>query len=476
MTTTVPRATGTGRRTYSGLALAAIITCQLMLMLDSTVVTVALPQIRTGLHFSPATVAWVMDGYSLAFGGLLLLGGRAGDLLGRRRLFVLGIALFTLASLVGGLSVNAGMLLAARVAQGVAAALAAPSALALIVTTFEGPARVRAIALYSSVSGAGSSIGLLLGGMLTAWASWRWALFINVPLGVALVVLAPLVVAEAPRHRHRLDVAGAVTGTVGVGALAYGLLHAATAGWAAPASIGAFGLAVPALLAFVLVERRVREPLLPLRLFADRNRAGAYLNMLLLPAAMFGVFFFVSQFLGIVQHDDALRTGLAFLPLTVLSFGVARLAPRLIERFGAKLPMLAGAVLLGLATAWLSQLRPDSGYWATLFGPMVLFGVGVGLSFVPASATILTSVPPSDSGAASGTLQTIQQLGGAVGLAALVTASGVAAGTGAGGLARGAGAAFTLATALVALALIGTVVVIRRRRPADRQPGARPAG
>lgn len=463
MTTTVSTTTEARHRSYPGLALAILVAGQLMLMLDSTVVTVALPQIRAGLHVSPGTIAWVLDGYALTFGGLLLLGGRVGDLLGRRRLFVAGVALFTLASLVGGLSVNTGMLLAARAAQGVAAALTAPSALALIVTNFAGPARVRAISWYSAISGAGGSIGLLLGGMLTAWVSWRWVLIINVPIGIALVVLAPLVVAEAPRHRHRLDVAGALTGTLGVTALAYGLLHAATAGWGTAAGLGAFAVAVPALAAFVLIEWRVAEPLLPLRLFADRNRTGGYLNMLLLPAAMLGVFFFVSQFLGIVQRYDALRTGLAFLPLTVLSFGAARLAPRLIDRYGARTLMIGGAVLLGAGTAWLSRLHADSGYWGAVFGPMVLFGLGVGLSFVPASATILTSVAPADSGAASGTLQTLQQLGGAVGLAALVTASGIAGGT---GLADGAGAAFALATALVAVTLVSTVLVVRRRRPA----------
>ncbi|BCJ36731.1 MFS transporter [Actinocatenispora thailandica] len=465
MTTTVPRTTGTGRRPYAGLALMVIITCQLMLMLDSTVVTVALPQIRTALHFSPASIAWVMDAYSLAFGGLLLLGGRIGDLYGRRRLFVAGIALFTLASLVGGLSANAGMLLAARVVQGVAAALAAPSALALIVTNFDGPARVRAIALYSSVAGAGGSVGLLLGGMLTAWVSWRWVLFINVPIGIALVVLAPLVVTEAPRHRHRLDLAGAVTATIGVGALAYGFLHAATAGWDAPATLGAFAVAVPVLVAFVLVEWRIGEPLLPLSLFADRNRTGGYVNMLVLPSAMFGVFFFVSQYLGLVAHYDALRTGLAFLPLTVLAFAAARLAPRLIQRYGAKPLMVVGALLLGSGVGWLTRLDAGDGYWTALFGPMVLLGLGVGCSFVPASATILRSVPQGDSGAASGTLQMLQQIGGALGLAALVTAYGAVAGTGTTGLAHGASAAFALGTALVAAALLNILFVIRHRHP-----------
>ncbi|GAA4214874.1 MFS transporter [Actinocatenispora rupis] len=459
MTTTLTRAT---RPRYARLALTLILTCQLMLILDATVVTVALPQIRTGLRFSPTGLAWVMDAYTLAFGGLLLLGGRAGDLLGRRRLLLAGIALFTAASLVGGFAGSAGMLIAARTAQGVGAAMAAPSALALVVTTFDGPARVRAIALYSAISGAGSSVGLIVGGMLTAWVSWRWVLFVNVPIGIALVLLAPLALAETPRATGRPDVAGALTATGAVGAGAYGFLHAAAAGWRAPGTVAAFAVAVPLLVAFLLVESRVRQPLLPLRLFADRNRVGAYLSMLLLPAAMFGAFFFVSQYLAGALRYDALRTGAAFLPLTGLSFVVARYAPRLIARFGAKPTMLAGALFLAAGTAWLSRLDAADDYLTGVLGPMALLGVGVGASFVPASATILGTVAPADTGAASGTLQTLQQIGGALGLAVLTTVYGAAA-RGPHAAADGTAAAFGLACALVLAAGVGTALLIRRR-------------
>lgn len=458
MTTTLTRA----RPRHATLALTVIITCQLMLMLDATVVTVALPQIRTGLHFSPTGLAWVMDAYTLAFGGLLLLGGRAGDLLGRRRLFIAGVALFTAASLAGGLAGSAVLLIAARTAQGVGAAMAAPSALALIVTNFDGPARVRAIALYSSTAGAGGSVGLLLGGMLTAWVSWRWVLFINVPIGLALVLLAPLAVGETPRGAGRPDIAGAVTGTAGVGALAYGFLHAASDGWSATGTVAALAVAVSLLGAFLAVESRVRGPLLPLRLFADRSRVGAFGAMLLLPAAMFGAFFFVSQYLGSALHYDALRTGAAFLPLTGLAFAGARFAPRLIGRFGAKPLMVAGALFLAAGTVGLSHLSADDGYLTGVLGPMVLLGLGVGASFVPASATILGSVPPADSGAASGTLQTLQQVGGALGLAVLTTVYGAAA-HGPHATANGTAAAFALATALIGASLTATVVLVRRR-------------
>ncbi|HEY3504539.1 MAG TPA: MFS transporter [Actinocatenispora sp.] len=466
MTTTI----ASTRPRYAGLALTVLITCQLMLVLDATVVTVALPEIRTGLGFSATGLAWVMDAYTLAFGGLLLLGGRAGDLLGRRRLFLAGIALFTAASLVGGFAGTAGVLLAARTAQGVGAAMAAPGALALLVTTFDGPARVRAIALYSSISGAGSSVGLLLGGVLTAWVSWRWILFINVPIGIALLALTPLAVAETPRGTGRPDVAGALTATGGLVACAYGLLHAAAEGWRAAGTVVALAAAVPLLVAFVLIESRAHRPLLPLRLFADRRRVAGYLAMLLLPAAMFGVFFFVSQYLGTVLRYDALRTGAAFLPLTVLAFAVARYAPRLIARFGARPMMITGALFLIAGTAWLSRLAPGDGYAAAVLGPMALFGVGVGVSFVPASATILARVPPADSGAASGTLQTLQQVGGAVGLAVLTTAYSAY-----GGAVGGTAAAFTVATALVGASLLATVLLGRRRWP-GRTGGRRCGG
>lgn len=462
MTTTISAA---GRRYRPGRTLAVIITCQFMLLIDGTVVTVALPAIRTALDFSPSALAWTFDAYGLAFGGLLLLGGRLGDLVGRRRLLIGGIAVFTVASLAGGLAVDGPMLLVARAAQGLGAAAAAPSALALIVTNFDGPARVRAIALNSAVAGAGGSLGLLLGGALTAWVSWRAVLFVNVPIGIALIIAAPLVIAEAPRHHRRLDVPGAALGTAGTTALAYGLLRAADAGWGDAGTIAGLAAAVPLLVAFVLVERGAEQPLLPLWLFTDRNRAAGYATMFLLPATMFGVFFLLSQYFGTVLGYGALRTGAAFLPMTVLSFVFARYSARLIGRLGARPLVAGGAVLFLVGLVWLTRIRAGGGYWTELFGPMLLLGIAIGASFVPTSATILSTVRPTESGAASGALQAMQQTGASIGLAVLVTVFGAAShhATAPADLVSGMTAAFAAGTAFVIVVLALALAVLRTR-------------
>ena len=313
---------------HPGLSLAVIVACQLMVVLDASVMFVALPKIQHSLHFSATGLSWVTNAYSLAFGGLLLLGGRTGDIVGRRRTFIVGIAVFTVASLLGGFSGSAAWLLTARAAQGVGAALAAPSALALIATNFEeGPERNRALGVFSATSSAGASIGLVLGGMLTDWASWRWVLFINVPVGAVVLLLAPRLLRETERHRGRLDIAGAVTVVTGMVALVYGFIRAADAGWSDGGTLAAFAGGVVLLAAFLVVETRVERPVVPLRLFADRARSGSYLNMLLLAAAMFGMFFFLVQFLQNVLGFSPLKAGVAFLPMSGLLFGHgARLA------------------------------------------------------------------------------------------------------------------------------------------------------
>ncbi|HEX5503867.1 MAG TPA: MFS transporter, partial [Thermomicrobiales bacterium] len=475
------RTPGRGRRgARPGVALAVIVTCQLMLVLDGTVVNIALPQIQEALRFSATGLSWVLNAYLLPFGGLLLLGGRAGDVLGRRRVFGAGILLFTLASLLGGLAPAAGWLVAARAAQGVGAAFAAPSALAFIATTFaEGAARNRALALYSAVAGAGGSLGLLLGGMLTAWASWRWVLFINVPVGAAVVLLAPRVIPEAPRRPGQLDLAGALSSTVGMAALVYGFIRASAHGWGDRPTLGAFAVAVVLLALFLAVEARVGQPLLPLRLFADRTRAGAYLNMLLFFATLFGVFFFLTQFLQDVLGFSPLGAGLAFLPMTLAMFATVRAIPRLLPRVGPKPIVVAGAALIAGGLAWLTRVSPGSGYAADLLGPLLLLGVGVGSTVMPLNVVILAGVRAEDSGAASGALQTMQQVGGALGLALLVTVFGAASRAAAGQppagaavraqaasvLAHGIGGAFT-AGALFAVAALAVAVVAIRATPA----------
>src|SRR6204780_2361867 len=301
-----------------GIALAIMLSAQLMIILDMTVVNIALPHIQTSLHFSGASLSWVLNGYTLTSGGLLLLGGRAGDILGRRRMFIAGISLFTLASLAGGLSDTAGLLIAARALQGVGGALASPAVLALIVTSFpEGRERTRALAIYTAVITGGASLGLVLGGVITEWLSWRWVLFINVPIGLFALIAAPLFVTETPRQPGRFDLAGALTSTLGMASLVYAFIRAASNGWGDSVAVGAFVAAVVLLVLFVLNERRAPQPITPLRLFTDRSRSGSYIARLLLVAGMMGMFFFLTQFIQEVLGFSPILAGVAFLPMTV---------------------------------------------------------------------------------------------------------------------------------------------------------------
>jgi EmrB/QacA subfamily drug resistance transporter len=444
--------TGTGR----GVALAVIVSSQLMIGVDSTIVNVALPRIQHALHFGPGDLAWVLNAYTLVFGGLLLLGGRAGDILGRRRVFVAGVLIFTAASLLGGLAQNAGWLLAARAAQGVGAALAGPSTLALITTTFrEGPERNRALAVSSSVIGAGSALGLLLGGVIAALASWRWVLFVNVPVGVVVAVLAVRHLRESERHAGRFDLAGALTATSGMGFLVYGLIRAATHPWSDVVVVGALLLGGLLLVAFVAVEARAAQPITPLRLFADRNRAAAYANIVLFGAGLIGPFFFLTSFFQTVRHFGPMRAGLAFLPLTVGLFVAARLAARLLSRFGAKPMMVAGSSALVLGSVWLSRIQPDTGYLTGILWPLLIMGLSAGCAFIPMYTFILSGITSRDAGAAAGVLQTTQWLGGTLGLAVLVSVAS-------GDLRR----AFLTTGGLAFAALCLTVLVVRgRERP-----------
>ena len=460
-----------------GLALAIIVTCQLMFILDATVMNVALPRIQVGLHFSAAGLAWVMSAYTLTLGGLLLLGGRAGDILGRRRLFVAGIAVFTIASLLGGFATSAGWLLAARALQGIGAAAAGPSTIALIVTTYTEPrARIRALALLSGVASGGFAVGLIVGGVLTELASWRWVLFINVPIGLAAALLAPRYVREPERHPARLDLPGALTGSVGVAALAYALIHAATDGWSTASTIVALSGGVVLIGVFLVIETRTRQPLLPLRLFADRNRAAGFANFFLGPAAMMSTFFFLTQFLQDVRGFGALATGFAFLPMAVGMFAMTRVIPRLLHRFGPRPLAVTGSSLMIVGLLWLSQLTTTSGYLSAVLGPMVVLGVGGGLGFVPLTPVIMSTVDPRDTGAAGGVLQTMQQLGSSLGLAILVTVFGAAsrAATGTGkpsaaaaqhALVSGMTTAFAVAAILAAASAV-VALTFPRLRPA----------
>ncbi len=415
------------RRSRPGIALLVVLGAQLMIILDMTVVNIALPHIQQGLHFSATSLSWVLNGYTLAFGGLLLLGGRAGDILGRRRMFIAGLGLFTIASLAGGLATTSGWLLAARVAQGVGGALASPAVLALIVGAFpEGRERTRALGIYTGVVTGGASLGLVLGGLITEWASWRWVLFVNVPIGIAVVLATPHFIAETPRQPGRFDLAGALTSTAGMASLVYGFIRAASNGWGDRVTVGAFTVAAALLGMFLLTETRARQPITPLGLFADLGRSGSYLARLLLVGGMFGMFFFLTQFVQVVLGFSPLWAGIAFLPMTITLFTVSRIAPRLLSRFTPKRLIVAGMLPTIAGMAWLAQISPSTSYLAGVLGPMLLFGTGMGVAFVPLTTVSLTGVRPQDAGAASSMVNVMQQVGGTLGLAVLVTVFGSA--------------------------------------------------
>ncbi|HUR23313.1 MAG TPA: MFS transporter [Acidimicrobiales bacterium] len=406
----------------SPLFLAVILAAQLMVVLDTTIVNVALPQIQRALDFSSSGLSWVLNAYILTFGGFLLLGARAGDLVGRRRVFLGGIALFTLSSLGGGLATTGWALLVARALQGVGAALAAPSALSLLTSVFpEGPERVRAIGLYTTVSAAGAAIGLILGGLLTEWVSWRWVMFVNVPIGLAILVRGQGVLAETERRHGRFDLVGALTSTVGMGAVVLGLVEAGTEGWTGGLTVGSFVVGLVLLGLFIRTEHRAEEPILPLRLLANATRTTANVARGLLYAGMYGMFFFLSLFLQDVQGYSSLQTGLAFLPIPAAVFLASQLASRvLVRRLPQKTVMLSGIGLASIGLLLVTRLQLDTSY-IELVASLVLLGMGVGISFVSLTSASLANVQPGDAGAASGLVNVSQQIGAATGLAVLVT-------------------------------------------------------
>jgi len=396
-------------------------------VLDATIVNVALPHIQRALGFSGSGLEWVVNAYALAFGGLMLLGGRAGDLLGRRRVFIAGLLLFSAASLAGGFATSQSWLLAARAIQGIGGALTAPTALALITTAFgEGKPRNRAMGVYAAMSVAGGAVGLIAGGLLTTYASWRWVLFVNVPIGLAAAVAAPRVLGESPRQRGRFDLPGAITGTGGLAALVYGLSNAATSPdgvshWGDAKVVASLAASVVLLAAFAVIETRSQRPLLPVRLLADRNRTGANLIMLCVGTAIFGMFFFLTVFMQAVWGYSALKTGLAYLPLTAAILVASGAAAQLVPRVGARPLLLAGSPAVAGGLYWLSQLSEHSSYAGAVLGPMLVTAAGLGLLFVPLTLVAMSRVADSESGVAASLRNTGQQVGGSIGLAVLGT-------------------------------------------------------
>ncbi|MET8173192.1 MFS transporter [Streptomyces clavifer] len=410
-----------------GIALLVIASCQLMVVLDITIVNIALPHIQTSLGFSTESLSWVINAYTLTFGGLLLLGGRLGDILGRRRVFIFGVLLFVFASLLGGLSQESWQLLAARALQGVGGAIASPTALSLITTTFrEGPERNRAFGVFAAVSAGGSAIGLLAGGVLVEWLDWRWVFFVNVPIGLLIAAATPRYIRESERHPGHFDVLGALTSTIGMVLLVYGFIRASEDGWSDTLTIGSFLAAVLFLGLFLAVESRSRQPITPLKMFRDRNRAGTYGIMLSLAAAMFGMFFFLTLFVQNILHFSPLQAGLAFLPISVVIAISAGIASQLLPKWGPKPFMVVGAILAALGLGWLTFTDIDSTYLGSILGPMLVFGFGMGMQFVSLTLMAVSGVVPREAGAASGVLNATQQVGGSLGLSILVTVFGTA--------------------------------------------------
>ena len=441
--------------------IAIVLMAQLMLILDVAVMNVALPRIDTDLGFGPASLSWVLNAYTLAFGGLLLLGGRLGDVRGRLRLFEIGLSVFTLFSLLGGLAQTPTQLVIARALQGAGAAMAAPSVLALLTTSApDEAARNRALALFGAVSSAGATIGLLVGGLVTDIGSWRWTLFINVPIGIAVLVLAPRFVTETRRRPGRFDLVGAVTATLGAVAIVWSLIGAPDHGWLSVRTIG--GLVVGLVLIAVLgrTELRHPHPLIQPHLVRNRRRVAALVTMALVIGANLSMFFLVVQYDERVLALGPLTTGMAFLPFSLAVFGMSRITPWLISWMGARAMIMIGSGALVVAYLWLSQINATDGYFGAVFGPVLIGGLATGFIFMPITTTVLGGVEPEHAGSASGLLQTTQQFGSAVGVAAIVSiyASGAVPGQFVPGLEPAflTSAGFSLAAFLVAATALRT--------------------
>lgn len=452
-----------------GLTLAVIAIAYLFLVVDGSIAIVSLPNIQHELGFTAAGLSWVQNAYTLAFGGLLLLGARLGDLLGRLRMFRLGLIGFMIASALVGIAPTAGLLIGGRILQGLAGAILGPSTLALLSTSFPvNPARARAMAVYGSITGIGTSVGLVLGGFITATTSWRWAFLINVPIGIGLLIASRYALNETVRHRVRLDFGGAATSVVAMSSIVYSLVLAAENGWTDPKVWAWLVVGIAVGWAFVTIEKRNPAPLLPLRLLAHRKRSGANLARALFVGSMAAFWFYVSQYLQVVKGLNALQTGLAFLPMTLASFGIAFLVPRLSARFGEEPFLIGGLATVAVGTFWLSFLSPGGSYFSTVALPMILVGLGQGASTIRLTSAGMSGVAPEDSGAASGIVSTAVQVGSALGLSVLLAAAagsvpathGLTAAT----VDAQAHVALTGGAILCALAFASVVLFVRPRR------------
>jgi EmrB/QacA subfamily drug resistance transporter len=447
------------------LALALLAAAQFVVVLDASIVNVALPSIGRDLHFSQDNLSWVINAYTLTFGGFLLLGGRMADLLGRRRLFISGLILFALASLAGGLSTTDTQLVIARAVQGLGAALLSPAALSLVTVIFkEGAERNKALGVWGAVAGSGGAVGVMLGGMLTQWAGWEWVLFVNVPIGIAAAAIAPRLLPESRNSGARhFDFAGAVSVTAGLSLLVYALVDAASAGWGSTQTVGLIALSVVLIGAFVAIERASKAPLVPFPgIFRIRTITGINLTALFIAASLFSMFFFISLYMQQVLGYDALKAGISYLPLALGIIVSAGAASGLTTRFGFKPVLISGLLLTSAGLIWFAQVSPDGSYVADILFPSLLAAVGLGLAFVSMTVAAVSGVETHETGLASGLINTSQQVGGALGLAVLATVANTRTGD---ALAGGASQAVALTegfqrafTVGAGIAILGSIV------------------
>ena len=456
------------------IALAVLVAAQFMVVLDVAIVNVALPSIKTDLHFTQSSLQWVITAYALMFGGVLLLGGRMADLLGRRRLFIAGIVLFTASSLLAGFAWSEGSLIAFRATQGLGGALLAPAALSILTTMFaEGRERNIALGVWGAVSGSGAAAGVLLSGLLTSWLTWSWIFFINVPVGITVAALSPFLIRESRadlNHRH-FDVSGAVTVTGGLMLLVYAMTRATTIGWGTTETIGLLLGSAALIVAFVVIELRSKAPLLPMRIFRLRTLTGANVTAFLLGTSVFSQFFLGTLYMQQVLHFSAIETGVAYLPLTLTIIALASVSQNLVTRVGVRRVLPVGLALATVGLLLLTQLPADGHYFFNLFPAFLVSAVGLAFTFIPMTIAALMGVEHADAGVASGLLNTTQQIGGAIGLAAVSTIATTftaryvdahpgSSPVGAAALTHGFDIAFYVLTGVAALAVVLGAVLI----------------
>jgi EmrB/QacA subfamily drug resistance transporter len=465
------------------LALGLLCVAQFMVVLDASIVNVALPSIGEALSFSQENLSWVVNAYVLTFGGFLLLGGRLADLLGRRRVFIFGLLLFAAASLVGGFAESEGMLIGARAVQGLGAAILSPAALSIVTTTFrDGAERNKALGVWGAVAGSGGAAGVLLGGVLTDGLGWEWVLWVNVPIGIAAAAIAPTLVAEsrAEGDRRAFDIAGALSVTAGLSVMVYALVDATDAGWDSTQTIGLLALAALLLIAFVTIELRSPQPLVPFRIFRLRTLTGANVVGILIGASLFSMFFFISLYMQQVLGYSAIHAGLSYLPLALTIIVTAGVASQLVTKVGFKPVLAAGMVFIAAGLIWFGQVSVGGGFLTDILGPSLLAAIGLGLAFVTSTIAAVSGVDEHEAGLASGLINTSQQVGGALGLAVLASiANSVttdATGPPPQALTDGFQAAFMGGAAFAILGLIATLVLIRSADSrAHVELGAEPA-